>query len=101
MCLSGMNTQLSYIIICLSAVRCQPAIEFSFTSVTVLYADMLVPACSIVEFLWTEWKRCLFMSSNMNLEYSSCTTVCHIYYKQNLYVHLPPDLLVLAVLHVW
>ena len=74
-CLPRMDTQLLHVVECLFAVWGQPAIELPVTPVAVLYADMLVPTGSIVEFLWTEWTWCLFMSSNVNLKGSCCTTV--------------------------
>ena len=70
-----MDTQLLHAGERLLAVWGQPALELPVTPVTVLYVDMLVPTGSIVEFLWTEWTWCLFMSSIVNLKGSHCTTV--------------------------
>ena len=75
MYLSGVDIQLPDVVEHLFAGWSHPAVEPPVAPIAVLQVHMLVPAGSIVKFLWTVWTRCLFMNSKMNLKTSHCTTV--------------------------
>ena len=72
-CLEWMSN--SFMLLNVSAGWSQPAIKFPIMPITVLQVDVLVPAGSIEEFLWTVRTWCLFMSSKVNLKTSHCLTV--------------------------
>ena len=73
--LSGVDAQLLDVVERLLAGWSHPAIKFPIMPIAVLQVDVLVPAGSIVEFLWTVQTWCLFMSSKVNFKTSCCMTV--------------------------